>query len=393
MTNSASSLRWLQVGTQTGVTDTPGAFTFIDAQNQPIVPDAMQGKLDVSLQNADGEKTAAVLGAKTGGINITTLIRGDGTAAGNAAVAAVTETKKLMDAALGFTGQAGTGDTSDNDTHTTTSIKLSDTSLFYDGTSGAYAASCYMVDVGSGVYEAREVATVNANTDLVPDRAHSAAPAAEAVLYAGTSWYLDADNTAHDHLYVKCEGANWRRDLLGCSVGLSANFPTSALATFEWALQANDWNDEAEENPTYSAATSASGLVVLGSPFYIGATKTELIEGSLDFGISPQRRVATEGNQGGNGFIYTYGGAQFSGRIYHDDTTLATMQSATTIDIAFQLGTSPANAWYFRIPALDVKDAKIVEYNGIDAIEFSGTATRPIAGKGSVRVHCFGKAA
>lgn len=385
-------MRWLQVGTQTGTTDTPGAFTFIDAQNQPIIPETSQGKLDVTLQNSDGEKTASCLGAKTGSINITTLVRSNGTAAGDGDTAAVTEVKTLMDAAMGFTGQAGVGDTAGS-SNTTSSIKLADTSLFFDGTASTQAASGIMMDVGSSVYEAREVATVNTDTDIVPDRVFSAAPANSAVIYAATSWYLDADNTAHSHLYFKTEGENWRRDLLGCATTLKLNLSPASLATFEWGVVANNWTDTAEENPTYSAPSSACGLAVLGSPFYIGATKTEFIEGSIDFGLAPQKRTATEGAQGANGFIYTYAGATFSGKIYHNDTTLATMQSATTIDIAFQLGTSPANAWYFRIPALDVKDAKIVEYNGVDVIEFSGVATRPSAGKGSVRVHCFGKAA
>jgi len=102
--------------------------------------------------------------------------------------------------------------------------------------------------------------------------------------------------------------------------------------------------------------------------------------------------------RGNNGFIYNYTGAKFSGKIYWNDTTMGTFQGDNVVDIAFQLGdtsasATPGNCLYTRIPALSVTEAKMVKHNGIDAMAFSGIATRPSSGTGSVRLHLFASAA
>jgi len=349
----------MQVALQSGTTDTPGAFTHIDVQGD-FNPNTDQGKVPVEVERDDGEITKPAMGAKSGGFPLTGLVRGKGAGAGNSTAAVGGEFDALLDALCGAAGAHGTGLTSGAD-HDTDTIKLADT--------GGHP-------IGNGLL-----------IDSDPT---------SGVRYE--SWYLDADDSAHSHVYCKAEGEDWRRDLLGCGVKASLVCPAGGLAQWQWEILANDWEDEAEENPTYSAPTSVGALSVLGSPFYIGATKTELIECTIDFGMDPQPRTATDGANGQNGWIYNYGGAKANFKIYWNDTTMGTFQGDNVVDIAFQLGdtsasATPGNCLYTRIPALSVTEAKMVKHNGIDAIAFSGIATRPSSGTGSVRIHLFASAA
>jgi len=397
MSGGYSALRWLQVGTQTGTTDVPAEYVFINPQGD-VAPTANQGKVPVDIQRSDGEITAPVLGAKSGGFSFTGLVRGKGSGAGvvsGAGVAAVGgEFDKLFDALFGAAGSHGTGTTSGT-THDTDTIKMADTS-------GHPAGNGLLIDsdpTAATRYEAREVISISTNTSVELDRVLQGTPANATVAYASTSWYADADDSDHSHLRFLMEGESWARDFLGCAVKLTLNCPAGGLAQWQWEVMANDWEDIADGSLTYSSPTSAAALSVLGSPFYIGATKTELIECSLDFGFEPQPRLATEGANGQNGWIYNYTGAKFNFKVYHNDTTMNTLQSASTVDLAFQLGdmsssSTPGNCLYTRIPAFACDgNPQIETFNGVDAISVSGIATRPSSGTGSLRMHLFASAA
>lgn len=398
MAGGYSAIRWLQVGVQSGVTDTPGSFTFLDPQGD-FFPEAVQGKTPVDTQRDDGEFSAPVLGPKSGGFSFTGLVRGKGVGAGyvsGAGVAAVGgEYDALFDALFGVAGSHGTGYVISGTGSDTDTVALADTS-------GHPVGNGILVDTGAGAvtrYEAREVTAITTNTSADLDRALQAAPTGAETAYASTSWYADADNSAHNHLYFKAEGENWRRDFLGCALKLSLVCPAGGPALWQWQVMCDDWDDVAEANPTYSSPTSAAALHVLGSPFWWGSTKTELIECQIDFGFEPEPRAATEGVNGAVGWIYRYTGARFSGKMYHVDATMAGMQSSSTYDIAFQLGdmtasTTPGNCLYTRIPAFSPDgDPKFEKHAGIDVISFSGLATRPSAGNGSLRMHLFASAA
>ncbi len=193
------------------------------------------------------------------------------------------------------------------------------------------------------------------------------------------------------------EAENWRRDFWGCACKLTINLPAGGLAQYNWEVMANTWADVAEGSVTYSSPTSAAALSVLGSPFWIGATKTELIDATITINVDAQPRGATEGSEGQNGWISNYSGSTIQGRIYHNDTTLGNFQSSNTYDVAFQLGdvssdATKGNCVYIRIPALAVETANIETYNGVDIINFTGRATRPSAGNGSLRFHLFASA-
>jgi len=396
MSGGNSAVRWLQLDTAATPDASPSSHVFVDSQNA-FAPDAAQTKIPVMGQTDDGELSAPVLGPKSGGLTFQARLRGRGTIAADGDTAAIPDDlDKLLEVATGFASQNGVGDVS-GASHSTTVLALTDTSLFFDGKSGATMASGVGV-IGGGKYELREVETVTTDTSLTLDRAVLGAPADSAVLHAASSFYIDADAAEHAYAYFRAEGENWRRDFDGCAVLLKINAPPAGLATIDFTVQANDWTDTAEENPTYATPGGAAELVVMGSPFYIGSTKTQLISFSLDAGLTVAPRTATQGVNGQYGWLYSNTGAKVSGMIYHTDATLASMQAVGTLDLSMQLGDdASAKAFesgaYIRMPAVAVEDAKIVSHNGVDAIEWSGTCTRPASGKGSVRLHIFGKAA
>jgi len=207
MSGGYSAIRWLQVALQSGTTDTPGAFTYVDVQGD-FNPNTDQGKVPVEVERDDGEITKPAMGAKSGGFPLTGLVRGKGAGAGNSTAAVGGEFDALLDALCGAAGAHGTGLTSGAD-HDTDTIKLADTSGHPIG-NGLLIDS----DPTSGVrFEAREVIAISSNVSADLDRVLQGTPANSAVAYASTSWYIDADDSAHSHVYCKAEGEDWRRDV------------------------------------------------------------------------------------------------------------------------------------------------------------------------------------
>lgn len=400
MSGGASSIRWLQVGKSSSATTAPGAYKFVDPQGD-ITMNAQQTKLDVDLQRDDGDHAQPVLGPKTGDVGFSTLVRGKGTnQADGEASDPPDDLEILLDCLMGVAASARNADTTGAG-NATGQLAFADTSEFSEGTTDA--ASGIMIDNGAEGWIAREVETITTNTWVAVDRSYLAQPADTILVQHATSWYLDADSTdptsAGGYVHTKLEGENWMREHKGCGVACTLSAPPGGLAAFNWTLTADDWADSAEEAPSYSAVTTEPGLTVMSSPFYIGETETCLIAFELDFGVSYQARTCTGGTNGQDGWIRMLDspGALLTGTIYHSDATLATMQGDNVLDVAFQLGSTtssatPGSCLYVRIPALSITDASITSHNGVDAIQFTGRATRPSSGLGSVRLHLFGKA-
>jgi hypothetical protein len=359
----------------------------LDFQGEPTAPTCDQEKIPVDLVRTDGEQTAGILGNKSASHEIKAYLRGKGAGAGNGVSAVGGPLDAVLDALFGGSGGVhGTGKSTTN-THSTTTINVTTTA-------GNAVGGAFVLDSDSSAasrFEIREIATVNTDASYVLDRALQGTPANNVVLYGCTSWAIDADDPDHPHLGFKLEGDSWRRDLTGCGVKAKLSIPSSGLVSVDVSVMASDWSDTAEENPTYSAPSSAQPLKQ-NSILWIGSDKYEMIEGSVDFGLSPAPHVATEATNGLAGYVYKYDGATFSAKVYHSDTLLATLQSASTVDIGIQIGDPtgadrPGNTAYIRIPAFQCDGKpKIESMNGVDVISFSGKACRPSVG-GSVRLH------
>jgi len=403
MANGASSVRWTTVGIQTGLEDTPVSLDFIDVQSDAI-PDCVQQKIPIKLQTSDGELTASQLGVTSATHSFDMLVRGGGYDSASGETSEGAEVDMILDCAMGA-GTHGVGSTAAASGHDASTILIASTTNIIGRSAGALPRAV-MIDCGAGSssaydhwYCAREPNVVTANTSFTVDRALDYSPGDAAhVIYSSTTWSPDADDVIHDHLFCSVEGPDWRRDLFGCAVTAKLVCPAGELAKWQVNLAANSWQDVADAGQTYVATVSGRGLVVTGSPFYIGATKTELIECELDLGYTVQPKRATSGVNGHEGWIYLYEGAKFKGRIFHNDTTMATFNSASTVDVAFQLGdqrstSTPGSALYVVIPALCVTSSKITTFNGVDAMDFEGFASRPTTaqGAGSLRVHLFGR--
>jgi hypothetical protein len=402
MAGGYSGKRWVYLGHTSTVAGTPSTWKFVDAQNQPVLPSADVAKLPIHVQNQDGEITAPVVGPKSGTVDIQTLVRGDGTAGGDTIVAtAPSEIGALMRSATGSAGTASTGRVSTT-ANTDTVINVANTTGLHGSgqtTQCPSGVAIYDSDATFG-WNLREVQTVVTDTSVTLDRALSFTPADGRSLFAAYSWFIDADKASHDYIRAHVEGENWKRDMIGCATTFKMNFPSGGLATIDWVLSANDWADISDTpDSTYIAPTTQTPLICQDMRFWLGNALSglgalELIEGSLDSGLSVAPRTAMNGANGQNGWITTYNGATFSGKVYHEDFLLDTMQGGATFDMALEicrrgLLETQGNALYIRIPALSITEAKIESYNGVDVIAFTGTATRPAAGPGSVRIHMW----
>ena len=392
--SSASMIRHLQLGLQTtGPTQVPGSFQFIDTQGDPVYAQTNPGRTPVDLQRDDGLMAADEAGVKTGQLSFDTLLRGKGSGAGDGTTAVGGELDELMDALTGFSGQHGEGTTVNDLSPAVASFDLTSIANIETGQTGTECASGIMVETSSG-YHAREIHTRSSNTVTV-DRDLPEAPADAAVVYAATSWYFDGSNPDHSHIYAKLEGEDWRDALIGCGVTGSLTIPEGGgRVSCSWALDANDVDDTtAEEDPTYSAATSATGIAARDCFFYIDDTSTDLIDASIQFGAAHAPKGSINGAQGANGKVYTYNGSQISLRLYYTDALWTLFSATATIDIAFQLGTTPGNCWYIRVPAFQSTSIQKEKYNGVDIINITGKDCRQSGRNGSLRMHCFASAA
>jgi hypothetical protein len=392
MTTSNAAIRTVQIGTQTGVTDTPGALTFLEFIGEPVYPDLDPGKVRKQVHRRDGEASSCAQGEESGALSLTTWLRGKGAGAGNGATAVGGECDALFDAYFGMSGQHGVGITSGS-SNAVDSIKMASTANFFDG-SGSEIASAYMVQTSLG-YQAREVASKEANTSITPHIDHTGTIANTAAVYAASSWIPLFTDNDHPFIYALVEGDTWARELFGCALQLSLVIPSKGHCSLQWGLQANHWASAVVAETAFSAESAAEPIFSSNSPFWFDDVATELIDGQIDFGWLVEARDATAGTNGQNGWIYVPSpdGPRFSGRMYLSETDWAEMVTAgTTHDLTLQIGASPGDAALIRVPAFETMKAPVSKYKGGDIVSFEGACTRPAAGQGSIHFHLFASA-
>jgi hypothetical protein len=272
--------------------------------------------------------------------------------------------------------------------------------LKFTATSGLAVGDGILIDsdATTGIrYEAREIASIVENTSAAPDRNLTGAPANAALCHLASNWHLDADNHKHSMLWVDREGEDWRRLCKDGAVSMTLGGDPGGLLRASCSVQLGDWSRETEAEPTYAATTTEPGLLVAGAPFWIGGTQYELISFSLDCGVSYSPRAAGSGTNGQVGWLASYAGATLTAQLYHEnltDAVVATMQTATTYDVAMQFGdpasaATPGSCLYVRLPAAAPMSVKIGTYNGVDVVNVTFKACRPTTGS-SLRFHLFG---
>ena len=397
--SNPSCVRWLQIGNQSARGTAASTLYHVDFQDE-FYPVTDVSRIERNDLRYDGEFGNALIGPKSGSVSPTLFLRGGGTAAGDGtAMVNNFEMSQVLNSLFGAVGNLGTGVISGT-SHDTDTIKLAATANWPVGQG-------ILIDSDSTAgsrYEAREVKSVSTDTSVDLDRALQGAPANAAVAYASTSYKIDPDTVdrAALHLTVDVEGDGFRRQLIDCLPKCKLVVPSAGPCRLETELVCGDWTDLADANPTYAANYDNLGTPLMGngSIFWLGATKTDLLECTIDFGLTPTPHTSVNGTNGMNGFHMIYEGATFTGKIYDDsDSTLAEMVSGTgitTYDIAIQIGgtgtSACSNCVYIRIPVLDIVRANRENVGGVDVISFTGKARRVASGTGvsSLTMHVFG---
>ena len=395
MAGGSSSVGWLQIGSTSVAATAPGGYVHTDWQGEAI-PVCTQNKIDVTTERDDGEMPAPQLGVKSGSIAFDVLIRGKGA---DQTAGATSDPPEDLEAIF----DCVFGSAADHNAAVATGSSNAVDSLKFADTSGLAVGDGILIDSDgtSGIrYEAREIASIVANTSAAPDRAFTGAPANSALCHLSSNWAIDADNHNHSYLWVDREGEDWRRLMKGGAVSMTLGGDAGGLLKASVSVQFDDWSAETEAGPTYAATTTEPGLLVAGAPFWIGATKYEVANFSLDCGVSYQPRVASEGTNGQNGWLAQYAGATMTVQLYHEnltDAVLQAMQTAVTYDIGVQFGSptstaTPGSCLYIRMPAASAVDPQIGTFNGVDVVNVTFKACRPTAGA-SLRFHLFGDGA
>jgi hypothetical protein len=285
---------------------------------------------------------------------------------------------------------------------TTTSNTTTVMTVASGGSTAMPAYGAFVVDsdaTSATRYEIREISASDATT-ITTACALQGAPANAAVLYGCSSFCVNPTDPDHEHLFASIEKDSWRRDFFGCALTLKIDISDKGLALASWEVMSNDWSDVAEVNPTYAAQYDAGAIPLCwpGSTFFLDYTKVELREGHLEIGLVPVPRVATEGANGHNGYIYTYKNATFSGKLYAvqgSEALVNGFQGANTYDLQMQIGnpatsTTNGNAILWHIPAFEATECAYETADGVELVSISGRATRPAAGTGSLRFHVAG---
>lgn len=369
---------------------------FLEPQTDPELTTDVE-KLDRDLVRGDNENYASIVGKKMTAINFNMEVRGIQQAGGtggagdsqSAAYTTNTQLGSLLDCVCGVNGNNDSGETTDAaDAGTGTTVTM-DAATSLSNQNGVLVKG-----TTSGKYQAREVVSTSGDDvticrELTTDTGAADTAAESEVAFASASWYLDADNANHIHAFFDAEGYAWRRKLYGCLGNCTFNVENGAVMTANFTMGGTDWLDVAEANPTFTAQRAGTPAVAIDSAFHIGSTRYDLLETSIDLGLTMQDKTTFDGTNGMAGFAVTRAQPVITAKLYYSDTLLNTLQGATTQDVLLQIGSTAGSTIAFRMPAGSTRNAKRSITNGMETIDVEFVGSRPTSGNGSLRIHLF----
>lgn len=250
---------------------------------------------------------------------------------------------------------------------------------------------------------AREVVSGGGTTTLTVDRDVPITITNGGTIVRAARWDLSTALAQHVAGYLRAESDTWRRDYFGC-VPDSFDLVCAEQRYVEMNMNflPNDWTDVAEVNPTYTAPTAGSPIVVADSPFFIGSTEFLIHNLKISGKQVVTPRGATTGANGVNGFtVRKKHDFMISGALYVGDNvgalhelvddsgtpsidnltgdSAAAGAARTMRDISAQLGTAAGAFALVRIPAADIR-GKVQDVDGYPMFVFDAYATRPTSG-------------
>lgn len=366
----------------------PSSFVFVEPAS-PFSPDHSYEKLPITSQRGDGSIVPDINGRKNRSLGSPAFYlrgletpAGDGVAADASAYAQILD--RICEPVFGTDVNEPTGETADgSDAGTGTTVTA-------DATTGFTAGDLIAVQgATSGRLQTRQVVSA-AGADITIDRGlldttGTAEDAAESsVIYALASWDFDPSVQCVPHLAVDYERTDGRRQFLGA-------LPTSAVFTFADGqaitvtlngLMASDWSDEADADPSFSAAVEGSEIIAQDMRFYIGSSQYYARDHVITVDLGVQPLTADAGPNGHMGFVRVTPTVTWTCNIYRgadgrsaDEALENTLQGEATQDVALSVGSAAGALAYFRMPAADVQ-AVVTELDGMEGLALTMKATR-----------------
>lgn len=378
----------------------PGAFATLLPRSTPVsfFPRTRQ-VIDRPLASVDGRRFARVLGPKdVGELSLPLEFKGVDTNTGGAVAAweAKMEQGNLLASLFGGVATATTGAAPTVTSGSGTSLVASSNVL--------QNSDILLITTTVGA-EFRQVASGGGTTNLTLDRALvGTAVAASTIIRAGR-YTMATATTVHTPVWFDAEGENWKRRYSDCQPSsLVLNIPNAGLVEADFAFMPNDWSDETDGSPSFSAPTAGSPIVSGGSGFFIGSNAFMLRNARLTVNVGMAMRETTTGANGIRGGVATdktnimlegelYVGANTGtiGDISDDDDGggpavapylndilgdgFAAGTVATTQDIMLAVGSAAGAALYIRIPAADVRSSGVREGGPFAVLPFQAMAT------------------
>lgn len=264
--------------------------------------------------------------------------------------------------------------------------------------------------LGGADYIAREVVSV-ATDAITLDRGltekdgTAVTPRASTTSYGARTAFFDNDNHLRKHLYFLSEFPSNAREYYGCmpqSARIAAR-PGEQTVLELGGIRCTDWDNIAVAGAAYSAPTTGNPIV--GNPIYLWIGSDLFIVSDLvfDFGLDVQPRPHHD-YSGHLGFVFGPAMPSLSGRMTigtltaPKEATLTLMDTwrgaqpytSTTFDVAWQIGTRPGGTLYCRMPAFRFDSLSFSEANGLEVMDFTGTATKSANhanAQGAARLH------
>lgn len=380
------------------ISNDPATTYFLEPRNGfSITTD--QDTVDRDLVRGDNENFASVNGAKATGITFDLEARGLQGGAGDgiaANYATNSQVGTLLDCIAGANGNNDTG-------QATAAAGSSGTTVEVDDTTATNGNAILVAGADSGVLQAREVSSGGGTTtltiprSLVDDTGTTPAledAAASSTVYASSSWFLAAENCNHIHAWFHCDGDSFERKFFGCMSNAKMTIDPGGLCLWNFEFQGTNWTD-VTGGLTYAAHNAGEPTLGLDVKFMIGDSLTspegrwDLIEGSVDFGMSMSPKASLDADNGLAGFKVLGFDPTITAKFYYNEDLFNGLQQATTRDISLQVGQQAGSCYLFRMPNADAREVKHTVTDGIETIDCVFHATRPTAGNGSLRVHMF----
>ena len=381
----------------------PATFATVLPRSTPasFLPRSRQA-IDRALYSVDGRRFMRVFGVKDiGELALPIEFKGvsGNTGAAVAAWEAVMEQGNLLASLFGAVGVATVGAAPTVTSGTGATLVVSSNVLANN--------DIILVTTSIGT-EARQVISGGGTTTVTVDRNWAGVPTASSTVIRAGRYSISTSQTTHTPIWFNCEGETWRRRYQDCQPSsLVLNVPNAGLVEADFGFLPNDWDDQNEANPSFSAPTAGSPVVSGGSQFFIGANAFMLRNARLTLNIGMVMRETTTGINGVRGGLATdKTNIMLEGELYvgdnagsigdvSDDTGgsgvapflndilgdgSATGAAPSSQDIALQVGTAAGAALYIRIPAADLRSAGVREGGPFAVLPFQAFATAPASG-------------